>query len=322
MEEPGSCGIDFELSVESEKTTLSFDAFNTEVTLVAPYEEGEVRHAFSKALRACRRYEGLLSRTIPTSEISKINGASGRRVEISFDTYDVLRSALSYCSGGEGLFDVTIGPLSKLWNFRNARIPSEEEIQEASALVDWRKLRLGRDLSEDGESASYWAGLELSGASVDVGGIAKGWIADRLCALLEEEGLTSFVVDLGGNVAVRGKRGDGGFWKVGIRNPFGEGIVGRVELSNASAVTSGVYERCFFVDGVRYHHIVDPKTGRPAQTDLASATVLAARSLDAEGFSTTLLALGEQRAEAFVKRTPEIQAAILVGNDGSVRVVE
>lgn len=287
-------GEGFELSVGSDKTALSFEAFNTFVTIAALQEEGDVRHAFAKALSACRRYESLFSRTIPTSEISKINNASGSRVEISFDTYDVLRSALRYCSDSEGLFDITIGPLSKLWNFRNGTVPSDVAIEEASRFVDWRKLRLGRGSAEGASSASYWAGLELSGASVDVDG----------------------------NVAVRGRKADGEPWRVGIRNPQGEGIVGRVELSNASAVTSGVYERCFFVDGVRYHRIVDPKTGRPAQTDLASATVLAARSLDAEGFSTTLLALGERRAEAFVKRTPEIQAAILVGNDGSVRVVE
>lgn len=315
-------GEGFELPVGPDKTALSFEAFNTFVTIAALQEEGDVRHALAKALSACRRYESLFSRTIPTSEISKINNASGSRVEISFDTYDVLHSALRYCSDSEGLFDITIGPLSKLWNFRNGTVPSDVAIEEASRFVDWRKLRLGRGSAEGASSASYWAGLELSGASVDVGGIAKGWIADRICALLEGEGLSSFVVDLGGNVAVRGRKADGEPWRVGIRNPQGEGIVGRVELSNASAVTSGVYERCFFVDGVRYHHIVDPKTGRPAQTDLASATVLAARSLDAEGFSTTLLALGERRAEAFVKRTPEIQAAILVGNDGSVRVVE
>ena len=154
---------------------------------------------------------------------------------------------------------------------------------------------------------------------MDVGGIAKGWIADRLSALLAERGLDSFVVNLGGNVMARGQKPDGSPWRVGLQDPRDKGsIVGAVTVRDASAVTSGVYERCFERDGAFYHHILDPKTGFPVETDAAGATVVARRSIDAEGYSTTLLALGIERGLAFARERDAILGAYFVDRDGKV----
>ena len=169
----------------------------------------------------------------------------------------------------------------------------------------------------------FFARLADARAAVDVGGIAKGWIADELTALLAARGLAGFVVNLGGNVAVGGAKPDGTPWRVGIRDPRDPhdpaALLGAVPLASGSAVTSGVYERSFTTaDGRFCHHILDPRTGRPAATDVAGVTVVADRSLDAEGFSTTLLALGLERGLALARRHAEIRQAFFVGFDGQV----
>ena len=152
-----------------------------------------------------------------------------------------------------------------------------------------------------------------------LGAVAKGWIADRLSAVLAEHGLDSFVVNLGGNVMAHGQKPDGSPWRVGLQDPRDKGsIVGAVTVRDASAVTSGVYERCFERDGVFYHHILDPMTGFPVETDAAGATVVARRSIDAEGYSTTLLALGIERGLAFARERDAILGAYFVDRDGKV----
>ena len=132
--------------------------------------------------------------------------------------------------------------------------------------------------------------------ALDAGGIAKGWIADELSDLLADCGLSGSIVNLGGNVMVRGEKPTGEAWRVGIRDPKNPGnLLGAVSLREGSAVTSGTYERSFRKDGALYHHVLDPRTGMPVDTDVAGVTVVARRSIDAEGFSTTLLALGMER---------------------------
>lgn len=310
-----------DLKVAPGRTSLTFEAFNTVVTILVQEDDRDACDAMAKALCACRRYERLFSKTLPHSDVSIINEHAGEFVDVSFETYDVLAAALRYCALSEGLFDVTIGPLSRLWDFRRAKVPDASAIRNALPLVDWRQIELREAVDDESDSPRFQARLARAGASVDVGGIAKGWIADALCSILEREGLSSFLLDLGGNVVARGEKEPGVPWAIGVRNPDGPGMVARTELADASAVTSGIYERCFFENGVRYHHIIDPKTGWPAQTDLKSATVVSKKSLDAEGFSTTLLALGSQKADEFARRRPEILAAVLVLEDGTVRVV-
>ena len=290
-----------------------FLAFSTAITLQAFAPEQACLAAFERVRSEARRFERLFSRTLPHSDISRLNRAEGIPIEISRDTADLLECALSYCADSDGRFDITMGAAVQLWDLRRAIIPSQDELREAVTHVDWRGVRVWE------EGGRHFAQLTDPQAAVDVGGIAKGWIADRFTNALVEAGLENFLINLGGNVVAHGEKPGGTAWNIGIRDPRNEGtIVGAVPLRDASAVTSGIYERCCEVDGKFYHHILSPETGMPVETDAAGATVIANRSVDAEGYSTTLLALGTARGLAFAREHPAIRKAIFVTRDGDV----
>ena len=290
-----------------------FLAFNTAITLQAFAPEQACLAAFERVRKGARRFERLFSRTLPHSDISRLNRAKGIPIEISRDTADLLECALSYCADSDGRFDITMGTAVQLWDLRRAIIPSQDSLREAVAHVDWRGVRVW------GADRRHFAQLVDPQAAVDVGGIAKGWIADRFTNALVETGLENFLINLGGNVVAHGEKPGGAAWNIGIRDPRNEGaIVGAVPLRDASAVTSGIYERCCEVDGKFYHHILSPETGMPVETDAAGATVIADRSVDAEGYSTTLLALGTARGLAFAREHPAIRKAIFVTRNGDV----
>ena len=224
-----------------------------------------------------------------------------------------MKSALSYCADSDGRFDITMGAAVQLWDLRRAIIPSQDALREAVAHVDWRGVRVW------GAGGRHFAQLVDPQAAVDVGGIAKGWIADRFTNALVEAGLENFLINLGGNVVAHGEKPGGAAWNIGIRDPRNEGaIVGAMPIRNASTVTSGIYERCCEVSGKFYHHILSPETGMPVETDVAGVTVVADRSIDAEGYSTTLLALGTARGLAFAREHPAIRKAIFVTRNGDV----
>ncbi len=307
-------------------TTHAFFAFNTVISLQAFGSADALEAAFADARKACRTFERLFSRTLPHSDIARLNRAGGEPVPISHDTAELIRAALRYCEDSEGRFDVTMGAVVRLWDFNRGTIPDQDLIDEALKHVDWRTVRVWEKRPEgpDGETGSEraarsWAQLADPKAAVDLGGIAKGWIADRLTETISRHGVGSFIVNLGGNVVVHGRKPDGSPWRIGLQDPREEnGIVGAVDAVDASAVTSGVYERCFEHDGAPYHHILDPDTGRPADTDAAGVTVVARRSIDAEGYSTTLLALGIERGSAFARSRPAIERAYFVDHQGGV----
>lgn len=295
--------------------SLSFFAFNTEI-LVQTYPgalpESALRAGFAKAVERCRTFEYLLSRHLLHSDVSRINAAAGKTVRIASETYEVLKASLHYCEASGGMFDITMGTACRLWDFANGTIPAPDELAHALAHVDWRALSLGED---DG---GFWARLSDEYASLDVGGTAKGFIADDLHRLLSGEGFSNAIVNLGGNVVTFGSKPDGSPWTIGIRNPADPAtLIGAVPVRSGSVVTSGLYERCFTKDGVRYHHILDPKTGFPVKTDIAGASIVSERSIDGDGYSTTVFALGSERALAFVEQTPGIEA-LLVLDDGSI----
>lgn len=288
-------------------------AFNTFVALDVYGDNAVCRDALSAARDACRAYERLFSRTLPHSDIARVNNARGEATEVDPRTFDLLERALHYCSESEGVFDVTIGPLVRLWDFKRGVVADEDALAEAAPHVDWRGVELFR------EGGSCFVRMRDPLAALDAGGIAKGWIADELSDLLADCGLSGSIVNLGGNVMVRGEKPTGEAWRVGIRDPKNPGnLLGAVSLREGSAVTSGTYERSFRKDGVLYHHVLDPRTGMPVDTDVAGVTVVARRSIDAEGFSTTLLALGMERGPAFARDHNEIIQAFFVDVDGAI----
>ncbi len=328
--------------------THTFFAFNTAVMLHIPQREDEalaarttsfrprgidvpaapddalcplgISSAFDAVRAACRTYERAFSRTLPHSDISRLNAAHGKELRISERTADVLEQSLRYCEASQGRFDVTMGAVTRLWNFHESTVPPRSAIEDALLHVDWRKIVLRKtDDMPEGVPGAHSAQLLDPQASIDLGGIAKGWIADALASMLVARGAESFVINLGGNVLAHGKKPDGSPWNVGIRDPHDpRGIKAHVRVTNASVVTSGIYERCFTSGGRLYHHILDPQTGYPVRTDVASASVVAARSIDAEGFSTTLVSLGMEQAYAFAQERDEILAAVLIDRDGRI----
>lgn len=296
--------------------SISFSAFDTGCTITAYGNPPAMQEALQAAREACSEYEELFSRTLPSSDIGRLNAAAGRAIQVDSRTFELLHTACGYCAASEGVFDITIGALSSLWDFKKERIPSPELRARAAAHVGWQGLKLQRD-----SAGHCHARLADGDAQVDLGGIAKGWIADDLGEALLQAGATGAVLNLGGNVLVRGAKPDGSPWRIGIRNPLAQGPHASrysVSLQSGSVVTSGIYERSFMKNGVCYHHILDPKTGMPVPCEAVSASAVAERSIDAEGYSTTLLALGPKRAHGFLRHHPEIIQAVFILWDGTV----
>lgn len=258
--------------------------------------------ALDGALERLEGLENLLSPRRRGSDVARINGAAGKGpVEVSPDTDRVLRLAREVAQASGGAFDPTVGPLVSLWDIGTpaARIPSPSELLAARKRVAWR------DLIPPGGTDRSW-GLARFGQTLDLGGIAKGYAGDELVRLLRNRGIRSGLLDLGGNILVFGPHPGGGPWTVGIQHPEKpRGTpLGAVTLEEGTVVTSGVYERFFEQDGVRYHHLLDPATGKPARSGLLSVTVVARDSALADALSTALFVLGPDRSGPLLARYP------------------
>lgn len=271
------------------------------------------------------KYEKMFSNTIEGSDISNINNSNGKTVEVSDETAELLALALKYCELSKGEFDITVGTVTNLWDFHHTedgdsnekpRVPSEDSISKALKHVGYHNVKL------DGNKV-YVTDPELK---IDLGAIAKGYIADKLTEFLEANGVSSAVIDLGGNVVTIGLKSNekNEPFRVGISNPLGDdpALIGIVPCDSKTVVTSGTYERFFVVDGVKYHHVLDSKTGYPKDTDLLSASIIAYKgnSKDADALSTTCLILGFDKAKELVSSIDGI-GAVLVKTDGSIESI-
>ena len=292
---------------------LLLPVYNTQVSVKAyPGSRGLSGEQLDEALVALRdaavRFETTLSRTRPGSEVSRLNDAHGQAVSLSPDTLDLIDESRRYCEASGGVFDVTMGSVTPLWNFHEGVVPSREQLDEALRHVDWRMIEVDR--------AAGTARLADPQARIDLGGIAKGFIADFLAQILRDHGCDCAFVNLGGNVLTVGSRPDGTPWRIGVRDPKDpETMRAVVPVVGKSVVTSGLYERNFTKDGVFYHHILDPKDGMPVKTDVGGATIVSERSLDGDGFSTTLFALGVQGALAFLEERPGLEGIVIDDHD-------
>ncbi len=264
----------------------------------------------AEALKAveeeAKRLERLLSRFIPESDIGRINAGAGRKpATISLETLKILELAAGVSLSSRGCFDVTVAPLADLWDYKNAVKPPEaERIREILSLVGWRDLEL--DVAEGS------AGLKREGQSIDLGGIAKGYASDRFMQIFRERGVASAFSNIGGNVSTLGSKPDGSAWRVGIRHPRAEDLMGVVEASGEAVVTSGDYERYFTDDaGKRYHHILDPKTGYPAESGLISVTVVAGSAMLADALSTAVFVAGLERGAEILKKYLQAEAVLI-----------
>ncbi|MCI8598216.1 MAG: FAD:protein FMN transferase [Lachnospiraceae bacterium] len=270
----------------SDPITKTSFKLNTVVTITI-YDSQDTS-LLDSALELCDYYENLFSRTRETSEIYRVN--QGSLSELSGETKELIELALSYASRSEGAFDPSIGPVSSLWNWGSdePRVPDSVEIQEKLPLVNYQKVELSGDTLSFAEE----------GMMLDLGAVAKGYIADRMKEYLKEQGVTSATIDLGGNILCIGARPDGSPFRIGIRQPFASQTttIGNVlEITDQSVVTSGIYERYFEQDGILYHHLLDPSTGYPCENDLASVTIISAHSADGDALSTSCYLLGLDR---------------------------
>ncbi len=262
-------------------------------------------------------YENQLSRHKSSSEISRINEAAGvTPVAVSETSRELIETALRYAELSGGSFDPTVAPLVDLWGIgtENPRIPEEAEIADVLPLVDYTSVVI------DDETGTVM--LAKKGMALDLGGIAKGWIADRIGEYLIRNGEENFLIDLGGNVLVNGgkpgKKGNTPF-KIGMQNPFDKrGLyLGFFTLEESSVVSSGIYERYFESGSVRYHHILSTQDGFPVENDLAAVTILSKRSVDGDALSTTVFTLGLDAGMKLVLAREGIEAAF-VTREGDV----
>lgn len=272
--------------------------------------------------------EDILSANREGTDLDRVNRASGlERAAVNQELIEVLEKALYYAEMSEGAFDPSVGPLVKLWGIGTdtPRIPSDEEIGEALALIDYNDIEIDTPGTPNipgitGETRGT-VFLKRRGMALDLGAIAKGYAADEAVKLLAREGITMGLIDLGGNIFAYGEREKGKSWRIGVQDPREprEAYIGILKLNNKSVVTSGVYERYFEKDGRRYHHILSTATGRPAETGLLSVTITAGSSTDADALSTAAFALGWEKGRRLIEAVPEA-GGIFVFEDLSVRI--
>ncbi|MBN2284866.1 MAG: FAD:protein FMN transferase [Tissierellales bacterium] len=242
------------------------------------------------------------------SEVSIITSNAGLHpVNVSTDTYAVFEKSLAYSELSEGLFDITAGPLIELWSIGTPeeRVPELEEIEKTLPLIDYKKILLNAS-----DSTVF---LSEVGMSANLGAIAKGYIADQIAERVQELGFNSAVLNFGGNVVLIGSKPDGSDFKVGIQNPDEPSgkAMGVFTASNLSIVTSGDYERFFVQDGVKYHHILNPFTGFPSDTDLKAVSIISDTSFDGDALSTSVLLLGLDRGLELINTLDGIEAIFI-----------
>jgi len=264
------------------------------------------------AMAEIERLENLLSRSIDGSDINRINESAGLNgVRVSLETVEVIEKGIEFYNISEGLFDITIGPLVDLWGIgtESAGVPKEEE---RLAAID----NIGIEAIETDGNLVF---LASSGMKLETGGIAKGYIADKVAEYLRENNCEAAVINLGGNVLTLGKKPDGSTWKIGIQNPFeSTGTYIRVvEVDEKSVVTSGPYERFFEENGTVYHHILNPFTGYPVDSDIAGVSIISDKSMDGDGLSTTVFALGSEKGMALIETIGDAECIIIL-KDGNI----
>lgn len=251
-----------------------------------------------------------------TSEIIALNEASGKNeIKLSPDTFHVVEKGKQYSELSKGKFDITIGPVIKLWNIGTeyAAVPEKDALQKAVRLVDYKKLRLNKE--------TLSAKLESEGMKVDLGAIAKGYAADEAARILKENGVSNAIINLGGNVMTIGGNPNGNPWKIGIQDPFNPrgNFLGVVQIKDKTVVTSGTYERYFEENGKKYHHILDPATGYPVENNLYSVSIITDKSIDGDGLSTTSLLLGLEEGMKLIESMENVEA-ILITSDKQVYI--
>lgn len=283
---------------------------NTVVTITI-YDSNDTK-IIDGAMDEISKYEKIYSRTLETSEVYKLNNRTlqsktdqENSYVISDELTDILKKGLYYSKLTNGKFDITIAPVSSLWDFTsdNPVVPDKDDINNAISNVGYQNVNLVDNIIT----------LNNNKTSFDLGAIAKGYIADKVKEYLLSQGVESAMINLGGNVLCVGEKLTGEPFRVGIQKPFADRneIVATMEINDKSVVSSGIYERCFTSNGKLYHHILDPKTGYSYKNNLISVTIISPLSADGDGLSTSCFALGLEEGMKLINSLEDVQAIFI-----------
>ena len=311
--------------VQNQKCQKQLFAMDTYMEFTAYGKNSE--KAVDAAIEEVQKLDAMLSAENSKSEVYALNEQGN--LQATDDLAELILRGKEIYQETDGLFDDTIYPVMKLWGFPtgNYHVPTAAEVQKKLALVDGNKVEIQtRDSDEKGRDSKEKAKFVTLGADqqIDFGGIAKGYTGQKLAELFQEYGVSSALVSLGGNIQAIGTKPDGSSWKVGIRDPKGgqQDYIGVLSVENQAVVTSGGYERYFEEDGKTYIHIINPRTGYPADGDLLSVTIVSKDGTLADGMSTALYIMGYEKACQFWRQHREEFNVILVTDDGKIHISE
>lgn len=259
--------------------------------------------------KLCEKYDTMFSATNTDSELYKLNHANGQPFTVSSETANLIQEGIHYSELSGGAFDLTIEPVSALWDFKADKptVPSSDAIAQAVSHVDYTKV----DIQDNTVT------LEDPEAGIDLGAIAKGYIADQVKTYLKKQGIKHAIINLGGNVDVIGTKPDGSKYNIGIQKPFDESgeAITSVQLKDQTVVTSGIYERYFKKNGKLYHHILDPRTGYPCENNLYSVSIITDSSTKADALSTTCFLLGYEKGRELIQSMDGVKAIFITDDE-------
>lgn len=306
----------------SEPYTKQFIAFDTvaTITIYDDIDNTTANQILNECNTICNTYESMLSRTKEESDVFKINHSQGAPTNVNPETIELIKASFEYSQKTDGLVDISIASLKELWDFStptddatNDMIPSHQDIEKALTTIDYQGIII--------DETSKTVTLNNPKSGIDLGFIAKGYIADQLAQYLSQQQIQHALINLGGNVYALGQKPDNTDFKVGIQKPFdANSYIDTIEVHDQSVVTSGVYERYFKVDDVLYHHVLDPHTGYPAKTDLYSVTIVCDSSMQADALSTTCLLLGSTKAKNLLTQYPDV-TAYFIYDDNQIEII-
>lgn len=294
---------------------LSVTAFKLNTVVTLTLYDSQEQALLDKCLELCDRYEKIFSRTNKDSELYQLNHRKLPVKEGTTNTYvlseplaELIALGLHYSNESDGAFDIAIAPLTSLWDFtaEEPTVPDDADIKNAVSHCSWKNITLqGREITFADDTTA-----------LDLGAIAKGYIADRLKEYLISENVKSAAIDLGGNVLCIGSKPDGSPFHIGIQKPFADRneTIAIADIEDKSVVSSGIYERCFEKDGVFYHHLLDPRSGYPFENDLVSVTIICDSSVNGDALSTTCFALGFKKGIAYAQSQKNVQAVFITSD--------
>lgn len=304
------CGCKGNIS-EYSKTGFAFDTV-IEITIY----DTDKNHAdiiLNECLNICDYYDRLFNISDTESDIYRINNSKGNPISVSEDTIDIINKSIKYSEISDGLLDITIGSLYELWDFNNSNhlsLPPSGKITEAINNTNYKEICIDTTNKTITVPKYY---------KINLGAIAKGYIADKIKEYLISKNIESAIINLGGNILTIGSKPNGEDYNIGIQKPFsstGE-MITSVSTHDKSVVTSGTYQRFFTFEDKNYHHIINPKTGYPADTDLSSVTIICDSSTDADAYSTICMLMGYKKAIEFINNQTNV-SAIFIDENGDI----